>query len=168
MERELLLLGLLRRVDMHGYQLHEFINRYMASCADLKKPTAYYLLDKLQERGWIAVTREETGENNRPPRRVYQVTDEGEIAFQRLLRENLAAYHSTTFPGNIGLAFLDNLSQDEALLLLKERHATLSAELSAVRSIPVHEGSMQFVIDHQIHHLESELAWLDKVMVGLA
>jgi DNA-binding PadR family transcriptional regulator len=167
MERELLLLGLLRRVDMHGYQLHEFINRYMVSCTDLKKPTAYYLLDKLQERGWIAVAREEIGENNRPPRRVYQVTEAGESAFQRLLRENLTAYHSTTFPGNIGLAFLDTLNRDEALLLLKERQATLSAELTAARSIPVHEGSMQFVIDHQIHHLESEVAWLDKVIARL-
>lgn len=27
MERELVLLGLLRRTDMHGYQLHEFINQ---------------------------------------------------------------------------------------------------------------------------------------------
>ena len=31
MDRELLLLGLLRRSDMHGYQLHEFIERDLAT-----------------------------------------------------------------------------------------------------------------------------------------
>ena len=49
MERQLLLLGLLRREDMHGYRLNEFIERDMAFCTDVKKPTAYYLLDKLAE-----------------------------------------------------------------------------------------------------------------------
>jgi DNA-binding PadR family transcriptional regulator len=49
MDRQLLLLGLLRRQEMHGYQLNEFIEEKMHSCIDLKKPTAYYLLDKLAQ-----------------------------------------------------------------------------------------------------------------------
>ena len=47
MERELLLLGVLRQGEMHGYQLHDFIERSLAFCTDLKKPTAYFLLDKM-------------------------------------------------------------------------------------------------------------------------
>ena len=35
MERELLLLGFLRRENMHGYKLNEFIERDMAACTDL-------------------------------------------------------------------------------------------------------------------------------------
>ncbi|MBL8155487.1 MAG: helix-turn-helix transcriptional regulator, partial [Anaerolineae bacterium] len=61
MDRELLLLGLLRREDMHGYQLHEFINQNMASCIDLKKPTAYYLLDRMAESGWISASAVQEG-----------------------------------------------------------------------------------------------------------
>ena len=69
MDRQLLLLGLLRREEMHGYQINEFIEEKMHFCIDLKKPTAYYILDKLAQQKYVAVEREQAG--NRPPRRSY-------------------------------------------------------------------------------------------------
>lgn len=162
MDRELLLLGLLRRADMHGYQLHEFINQNMGSCVDLKKPTAYYLLDKMTEAGWIQPT--EIHEGNRPPRQVYQITAEGEAAYQRLLRENLETFHSLRFTGDIGLAFLDTLPLDDRRAYLLTRRATLAAELEAAQAIPPHGGSMQLVIDHLRYHLAAEMRWLDDVI----
>ncbi|MBK8835593.1 MAG: hypothetical protein IPO29_12335 [Anaerolineae bacterium] len=41
MEREMLLLGLLRNGEMHGYQLNDYIERTPSFCADVKKATAY-------------------------------------------------------------------------------------------------------------------------------
>ena len=166
MERELLLLGLLRRGDTHGYRLHEFINNYMASCTDLKKPTAYYLLDKMADKGWIEQMDEQSGSH--PPRRVYSLTPAGEAAFQRLLRENLAAYHPAHFAGDVGLAFLDALNAGEARDLLQQRREIIAAKLAESRATPPHSGSMQFVIDHATRHLEAELAWLDDVLANLA
>ena len=162
MERELLLLGLLRRADMHGYQLHEFINQNMASCIDLKKPTAYFLLEKMAEKDWI--TQTEIQEGNRPPSRVYQVKAEGERVFQRLLRENLGQHQAARFTGDIGLTFLDALPPIEARDLLRVRRAALAEELETVRAIPVHSGSSQLVIEHRARHLQTELDWLDEVI----
>lgn len=164
MERELLLLGLLRRSDMHGYQLHEFINNNLASCTDLKKPTAYHLLDKLEKQGWIAGSVVDDPDSSRPNRRIYHLTSAGETAFQRLLRENLASFMPATFGGNIGLAFLDEIPQSEALDLLHERRMALQAALDGMAQIPPHGGSMALVIAHQAHHLRSELDWLDHVI----
>ncbi len=161
MDRELLLLGLLRQQDMHGYQLHEFINRNMSSCVDLKKPTAYYLLEKMVEAGWIGEVQAQEG--NRPPRNVFQLTTKGETTFQRLLRENIATYHSSKFADDIGLAFLDTLAPEEARELLNTRREAIVTELTQAQSIPQHSGSSQLVIEHLIHHLQSELDWLDKV-----
>lgn len=166
MERELLLLGLLRRGDMHGYQLHEFINRYMASCVDLKKPTAYYLLDRMAADGWVARTEEQEG--NRPPRQVYAITEAGEQAFQRLLRENLVEYHPTRFAGDIGLAFLDALPPAEAGIHLQARRERLATEIAVLSSAPHHTGSLQLVIEHRALHLAAELDWLDKVLERLS
>ena len=90
MERELLLLGFLRREQAHGYRLNEFIEREMTACTDIKKPTAYFLLDKMAKQGWI--TMRETREGNRPPRRVYRLTAKGEAQYQKLLRENLGSF----------------------------------------------------------------------------
>lgn len=166
MERELLLLGLLRQARMYGYQLHAFLERDLATCTDLKKPTAYFLLDKMTKQGWI--TQAEEREGNRPPRRVYQVTAEGEQQFQRLLRENLGGYSMTRFAGDVGLAFADALAPREVLELLQQRHAALAADLADARAVPRHGGSIQVVVEHRIAHLEAEVRWLDDVMARFA
>ncbi len=166
MERELLLLGLLRRSDMHGYQLHEFIERNMSTCTDLKKSAAYYLLEQMEGRGWVRVSGE-LAEGKRPPRRIYTITEAGEAAYQQLLRENLAQAHTSVFPGNVGLAFLSDIALDEAIALLRQRRAALQAQADAVAHAPPHAGSLQYLIDHQRHHLHSELAWLEQVLNDL-
>jgi len=164
-EQKLLLLGVLRRTQMHGYRLNEFIEREMALCSDLKKPTAYFLLKQMAKDGWIQQHTEPNG--NRPPRRVYQLTAEGEAQYQRLLRENLASYHRMTFPGDIGIAFSDTMDRQETLALLANRRAALAADLESAHDVPDHGGSLQFLIQHRVFHLEAELRWLDTVIAQL-
>lgn len=166
MEKKLLLLGLLRRQEMHGYQLNEFIDNNLSLCTDLKKPTAYYLLDKMASDGWISAATEQDG--NRPPRRVYRLTETGEDVFQRLLRENLAQYSPVNFRGDVGMAFLDWLAPDEALPLLELQKRQVQARLESVRAIPTHGGSLQLIFSHQTRHLQAELDWLNEVIDQLA
>src|SRR5574338_1673097 len=111
MNRELLLLGLLRQSEMHGYKIIEFIERDLAMCTDLKKPTAYFLLDKMAQNGWISWMEERDG--NRPPRRIYQITPEGERLFQKMLRESLAHYEPVKFTDDIALALSEMLPDIE-------------------------------------------------------
>lgn len=165
MDRKLLLLGLLRRQEMHGYQLYEFIERDLAVCTDIKKSTAYYLLNKMAEEGWIEEQLEQDG--NRPPRRVYRLTPAGETRFQRALRENLAAHEPAYFSGDIGLAFMDDLPREEALSLLRQRRMALSEALEATQTTPGHPGSMQLVLDHRLHHQRAELNWMDGLLAEL-
>ena len=166
MERELLLLGLLRQMDMHGYRLAEFIERDLTTCTDLKKSTAYFLLDKMVKQGWITQYQEQEG--NRPPRRVYAITAAGEVQFQQWLRENLASHVPVKFSGDIGLSFVDTLDPHEALVLLQQRRTALAADLAAARAAPKHEGAWQLLIEHRVVHLEAELHWLDEVLARLA
>lgn len=160
--RELLLLGLLRRQEMHGYQLNEFLLGELSSCADIKKPTAYHLLKKMAAQGWIAENVEQEG--NRPPRRVYQITPQGEQAFQRLLRETLPVYRPTYFGGDLPLAYLDELPREEAHALLEERRAKLLQTYDDLQKTPPHAGSVQWLIEHQRRHLELELQLLDEIL----
>ncbi|MEP7288515.1 MAG: PadR family transcriptional regulator [Chloroflexota bacterium] len=162
MERELLLLGLLRQSGMHGYKIIEFIERDLAMCTDLKKPTAYFLLDKMAQNGWISWTEEREG--NRPPRRIYQITSEGEVQFQKLLRESLSHYAPLKFTDDIALAFADGLPRAELVDLLTRRRDALLAVVEATRLTPAHPGFIQLGIDHQLIHLESELRWMDNLL----
>lgn len=165
MDKKLLLLGLLRTGSMHGYQLNDFIESTLSTCVQIKRPTAYYVLNKMQDDGWVEESEEQEG--NRPPRRIYSITPAGEAAFQKLLRQNLADYELAQFTGDVGLAFLEVLPPEEGLALLQQRRGIIEALLEETRTIPRHRGSLQLTIEHQVHHLQSELEWLDAVMARL-
>jgi DNA-binding PadR family transcriptional regulator len=165
MERELLLLGLLRSQDMHGYQLHEAIDSHLGMGVQLTKPTAYRLLSNMAEDGWVTFREEQEG--NRPPRRVYAITPQGEVAFQRLLRENLANYQPSDFTCHIGLAFLDELSAEEALPLLHKRHTGMDELLESTRAHGEHPGSLQLMLERQVHLLAAESEWLQSIVAHL-
>ncbi len=170
MHRELALLGLLRQQKTHGYQLHEFINRYLDSCTDIKRATAYALLDKMAEANYIEVHHEEQ-QGRRPKRRIYRITAAGEAHFQHLLRQNLAQYHPIRFADDIGLAFMDALSPEEALQLLQHRHTELTDHLEQISSThhpSDHTDTLHFVLKHYRWHLQSELEWLDQLIEELA
>ena len=165
MERELLLLGLLRSQEMHGYQLHEAVDSHLGMGVQLTKPTAYRLLSNMAEDGWVTFREEQEG--NRPPRRVYAITSQGEVAFQRLLRESLANYQPSDFTCHIGLAFLDQLSPEEALPLLHRRQAGMEELLESTRAHGEHPGSLQLMLERQVHLLLAELEWLESIIARL-
>ena len=121
MEKKLLLLGLLLSHEMHGYQLNEMLQQNPATPISLKKSNAYKLLNDMEADGWVTHTHEQAG--NRPIRRVYSVTEDGEAAFFRLLRENLSSQPSPEFPGVVGLDFLYLLPAEEAAAHLETRLA---------------------------------------------
>lgn len=162
MDRELLLLGILRREAMHGYRLVEIVETELRTCTDLKKPTAYFLLGKLARLG--LVTRTRTREGKRPPKWVYRLTPKGEETFQSLLRENLAAFAPPKYPGSVGLAFLHALAPEEAHQLLAQRLTALEARAAGIGSLDAIEGPSALVASHERHQLLAEANWLSRVL----
>jgi DNA-binding PadR family transcriptional regulator len=160
-DRELLLLGILRREAMHGYRLVEIVETGLRSCTDLKKPTAYFLLGKLARAGMVTRTR--TREGKRPPKWVYRLTPKGEESFQAMLRKNLAEFVAPKNPGSAGLAFLDVLPSEEARQLLAQRVAALEAYAAApAAQTPDPAGGLVTSLERA--HLQAELAWLKDLL----
>jgi DNA-binding PadR family transcriptional regulator len=161
MEKKLLILGVLRNQEMHGYQLSEHLDHKVGMAIALKKSNAYKLLNKMEEEGWV--THHEEREGSRPPRRVYAITPEGEAAFQRMLRESLAAYPSPEFPSVVVLNYLDALPADDVVALLGKRREKIEMRLSEIDAIPVKVRSMQLGIAYLHRFYSAELEWLDEV-----
>jgi len=162
MERELLILGILRLHQMHGYQLNEIIETHLGSGVNLKKATAYHLLNKMKEEQWISCSEEKQG--NRPTRRVYIITKKGEDTFQKLLRENLAQYAPVVSPSQIGLAFLPELPVAEALQLIHLRRDTIRRIMQNIEDHDGLAGRFQLLHAYQKRHLSAELDWLDELI----
>ncbi len=164
--RELLLLGLLLDGKKHGYQLNEYFKHSLSFCADLKKSTAYYILNKLERDGYVKQETERQGK--RPERRVYELTETGHALFYELLRQNLGDFSRTYYDDDIGIAFMAQLPIDEVQQLLKVKRDKLVATLNQFKEVPVHEGSWRFVIEHNIAHLETEVNWLERMLDELS
>ena len=162
-ERKLLLLGLLRQTDMHGYMLNEHLDG--VAPVSLKKPTAYNLLDRMEKDGWIVGHDESTGDR---PRKVYSVTEEGDAAFFRLLREQVPAYAPNESPAMVSIGFLDALEADEARELLERRRDAARVHRAALVSqsddAHGHAGTGFLPVEYARRLAELDLAFLDEVI----
>jgi DNA-binding PadR family transcriptional regulator len=173
MERQLLLLGVLRAQKMHGYQLNEFLERHFDFITNLKAPTAYYLLDRLAADGYVQAYQEQVG--NRPQRRVYEITPKGEAYFAELLRQNLRNCALPSYADEVGLAFLNDLPGPEARACLLEKRTQVEAELTRLSAVQerlrANEDEtrpVQLALDHHLTLIRAELAWLDALLGTLA
>ena len=166
-ERELLLLGLLMVQSQHGYQINEFIERNLGHMIDMKKPTAYALLERLCQTGYVQTHTEQEGK--RPPRKVYTITPDGERAFLDRLRANLAQAERMTFAGDVGLLFLDHLPRKEVVALLHLRLGTLNEQIEAHASVPRHEHGLGvgLALEHVLLLERAERDWLTWVIQRL-
>ena len=162
-ERKLLLLGLLRQTDMHGYLLNEHLEG--GAPVTLKKPTAYNLLDRMERDGWIAHRGESTGDR---VRKVYSVTKEGDKAFFRLLRKQLMTYLPNESPAIVSIGFLDELERAEALELLCRRRDAATAYRQALGAGSAdqhaHAGSAQLSIEYARRLADLDIAFLDELI----
>ena len=164
-DRALLLLGILRTQSLHGYQLNDFIGKNLSRVIEMKKATAYAILDRLHESGYILVHLEQKG--NRPPRQVYTITPKGEEHFLALLRDNLSKADRTSFAGDIGLMFFDQLSKEETVNLLKHRLSELQVDLAMYEQAAkngMHTPGITLAIEHTLALLQADHDWLSKLI----
>jgi DNA-binding PadR family transcriptional regulator len=165
-EKRLILLGLLRDHEMHGYQLNEMLGNSAGLSIKLTRSNAYKLLNKMEQDGWV--TYREEREGNRPARRVYSISEDGEEAFQRLLRENLAAYAVPEFPGAVGINFLDLLPAAEAAELLLQRREKVMVHFEELDAISEEMREMHPGIAYLWRFFQNEIEWLDQIFAKLS
>ncbi len=168
-ERKLLILGLLRMTDMHGYILNDHIGSM--SPVTLKKPAAYNLLDSMERDGWIEHREEYTGNRQR---KIFSLTVSGEREFFNLLRKNIGSYTPNESPSMVGISFLDVLSAEEALELLRQRRTaileyrkTFMPESNSQKADP-HSGSMYLPIEYARRLADFDLAFIDEVIEDIS
>jgi len=162
----LVILGILNRYPMHGYEIKHIIEEHMGDWTDIKFGSIYFALSKLAEDGSIEVT-EQTREGNRPSRTVYQITDKGHHEFSRLLKELWSKDEGTLYDFDIGIFFMKSLSKSEVEKYLIDRIEKMQQKLSFLEqhraeqeSDPQIPPQGMAIIQHSQLHLRAELTWL--------
>ena len=166
MEKKLLLLGALRAHEMHGYQLNEMLGQSVGLPIKLTKPNAYKLLNSMAQDGWIRDRTEQEG--NRPPRRVYAITDKGEAAFQQMLHDSLAAYSVPEFPSAVSFNFLELLPAAEAITLMQQRRKLIVSHYEEMDEMPADIREAHLGAEYLYRFYRTEIEWLDEVIAQLS
>ena len=92
----LYILGLLLRFGpQHGYQIKKLLEEQLEDFTQIKLPTVYYHLEKMEAAGLIEAHRDRQGA--RPEKTVYRVSDAGTGRFNELLAETLNMQYRPTF-----------------------------------------------------------------------
>ena len=78
---ELCVLSLLTKRNFYGYELVEYISNYI----NISEGTIYPLLRRFRKEGYVTTYLQESQEG--PPRKYYEITEEGEKAYDELLVE---------------------------------------------------------------------------------
>ena len=173
MSTRLVLLGLLRRGPLHGYELKHIIEEHMGDWTNIAFGSIYFALAKLRDEGFVAEL-ESAREGRRPAKIVYGITESGGREFMRLLRETFSDRERQYYEIDAGLAFLDALGPGEAAACFRERLAALEG---AERHLLEHERdqmsrpevppSARAIFSHGLAHLRAEREWTASVLAGL-
>ncbi len=84
---ELSALGLLQREPLHGYRLKQRLELFLSSSMSVNYGAIYPLLKRLEERGYIQVLLEESGDAG-ASRRIYAITPSGCIRWREKMLEH--------------------------------------------------------------------------------
>lgn len=171
MHKVLLLLGLLLHGPRYGYELHQIVRAHGELYADLKKSNLYYLLERLASEGALRVRAEEGARGARGERLIYELTDQGKIRFNELLREVILTYEPAHTGVDTAVMFLATLPHSDGLHLLRERRRIIGARREAVAKELAAGAAggplMHVASDHLLSLIDAELAWLDRSVTYL-
>lgn len=165
---------LLRYGPQHGYQLKKLLAEQMADFTDIKLPTIYYHLEKMEAAGLI--TAREDREGARPEKRIYAVGPAGEERFRALLAQTLELEYRPTFAVDGALYFSDHVEPVDFLAALRSHAANLRESLTHIREhrnqsltyIPDEmQGPAELIFDHHELHYQAELDWAERAIQKL-
>jgi PadR family transcriptional regulator, regulatory protein AphA len=125
-------LGMVGLGARSGYEIKQAVELSIRFFWTISHAQIYPSLERLERAGLIEGRSEPRGKR---PRRVYDITDEGELALAQWLRREEPMPFELRDIGMVKLFFADALDRDEALVLLsavKERSETRVATLREI------------------------------------
>jgi len=129
-DAEFVILSLICEQPIHGYQIEgEITQRNMRAWTDLSTSSIYYLLGKLEEKGWIEQIPADEGDTRGKPRKIFQSTDEGVSAWKEATLGALRQPKITYTNFLMGLHNLWSISPEEALEAVRAYREWLENDL---------------------------------------
>ncbi len=162
MKLDLLILGLLMKQPMHGYEIHQKLSsEEMEQWVDIGFTSIYHALSRLKKSGLVVETIDRSSNKQKS---IYRLTPSGREAFMEKLRCALADQRKLILDYNVPLYFINNLTPTEASMALRIRESFLRSWLSTLNEMPIaseeSEPTIKIIIDHTKAIAEKEVEYL--------
>lgn len=153
--------------SQHAYRINEFIETNLGQVSNMKRATAYALLERLEKRGLVRMDVQIVG--NHPPRKVYSITETGRETFIDLLQKLLLRVEETSSAVDIALMFIDYLPAEETIELLQKRADEVVRMIRRLKATPVHTSApgVDYAVQRRTKILQAEQRWLRETLSTL-
>ena len=174
-DAELVILSLILEQPQHGYQIEQQITlRNMRTWTDLSTSSIYYILGKLEEKGFIEQLPEAPNKQGEKPKKVYQVTENGRSIWKEATIGALTSPKITYTNFLMGLHNLWNIPSEEALQAVTTYRDWLEKDLQRQRgeqdeleAIGVNQFPLDVLFDYSYIQGEAELGFLADLITCL-
>jgi len=144
---ELVILSLICEQPLHGYQIeHQITQRNMRAWTDLSTSSIYYILQRLEKKGFIEKVISEASEKG-VPRKTYRITRDGKKQWKAATLQALSHPQVTYTNFLMGIHNLWNISPGEAVEAVKIYRAWLDNDLQRQRDELESLGIAYFPLD---------------------
>lgn len=170
LEQELVILGLLKDMPRHGYEIRKQINEFITYFAGLEYESIYYSLKFLEKKG--LVKKKITASKNRPDKYVYSLTEKGRQRFNNLLDSSFLHIQRPFFGIDLSLFFLSHLSQESARRKLRARLRILKKIESGLLRVygefkdkqPPH---LLAILEHNLELMKAEIGFISSLITQM-
>lgn len=170
-ERELFVLGLLRRRPLSAYAISRAVRDHVPLYRRFKRGNPYHVVEKLARAGLLEPEDAAAKRGPRETKAVYRLTGAGEERFRTLLRQVLLDAQAADPALETALVLLGQLARGEALELLEERSAEVARQerrLARLLGDVKRRGGAAYIgQSHTVHRLRGERTFLKETLALL-
>lgn len=159
MSLEHAILGFINYKPFSGYDLKKLFDRSVHHFWPADQSQIYRTLSRLSEQGWALM--EVVAQENRPSRKVFQITEEGKLELRRWLSAPLPLEECRS--ASLIQVFFAGQLEDEGILAIFRRQAELLRGLLSVYQVPASVEQYQ----HQVDSPRESFFWMLTLECGV-
>jgi DNA-binding PadR family transcriptional regulator len=169
MEKELILLGLLKEGPRHGYELKRVIDEKISTFAPVSAGSIYYTLKGLAKDGLVSMTKKRR--DKYPEKEVYRITKKGEEKFRELLKKTCFNIKRLYRSLDIVLYFMNYLKPEEVIRGLRNRVGQVKRIKEETKGIYTkikrekYPYYIQAIAQRNIRFMDEEIEWMEDFII---
>ena len=160
---EYAILGALMKRPMHGYDIHKGLSVGLGAVWFVGMSNMYAMLKKLEADGHVCSSMEVSG--NRPPKRVFAITDKGKGLFKAWLKKPVSNIRDMRVEFIAKLYFFKELRLSGGEALVERQKAACQRILDSIDVSNREESEFaRLLFDFKDRQVRSILCWLDECL----